>query len=120
MPTTGSFVFSRALTADSHGIIQDPNTITKGEWAWIDRTTDWSDEEGRGSRRWLMIYARCPDCGFLSTLWRIGAPSGRDHQVGPDGTLHPSVECTHVIEGKKCGFHTQPTRLGGFVDIRGA
>lgn len=109
MPTTGAYEFKLAPKAFK-GVISDENNINRGEWAWIDRTQEWAC----GTRRWLMVYARCPDCGFLSTVWRIGSPPGHTHELDAAGVLTPSVQCPH----EPCGFHTQPTRLADFVDLR--
>jgi hypothetical protein len=109
MPTTGAYEFKLAAAALA-GIIVDENNIQRGEWAWVDRTQDWAD----GTRRWLIVYARCPDCGFLSTVWRVGAPAGHDHELDGAGILTPSVQCPH----EPCGFHTQPTKLLNFIDLR--
>ena len=108
MPTTGAYEFK--LAVDAHeGVISDENKIQRGEWAWIDRT-----QEAAGSRRWLMVYARCPDCGLLATVWRLGSSAGHSHELDATGLLTPSVQCPH----EPCGFHTQPTKLSGFVDLR--
>ena len=109
MPTTGAYEFRLAL-ASKDAVIEDENQIGLGCWAWIDRTADVP-----GSRRWLMLYARCPDCGLLCTLWRV-RDDASGHQIDAHGNLSPSVQCPH----EPCGFHTQPTRLQGFVDRRTA
>lgn len=115
MPTTGAYEFKLA-TASQNGVVVDENTIERGEWAWIDRTQEWTSVENQaaGKRRWLMIYCRCPDCGILATVWRLQSPPGHTHEIAADGTLSPSVQCPHA----PCGFHTQPTKLLGFVDLR--
>lgn len=118
MTTVGPYSFTRAAAADPQGLIQDENRILPGEWAWIDRAQDWSDGKGDSSRRWLMIYARCPDCLTLSTVWRLNAPAGHSHDLDPQGHLTPSVECPHQPNGAPCGFHTHPTTLRDFVDLR--
>lgn len=113
--TIGKYEFKLASAA-VEAVIEDANKIQKGEWAWIDRTLEWgpSGDEPAGSKRVLMIYARCPDCGFLSTLWRISSPPGHSHNVDANGVVTPSVECPH----KPCGFHTGPTTLLGFKELR--
>jgi hypothetical protein len=113
--TTGAYVFQLA-PGSKGGVILDENVISRGAWAWIDRTHEWeaTATECAGFRRWLMIYARCPDCGNLSTLWRLGSPPGHTHEVSSDGLVTPSVQCPHAM----CTFHTQPTRLDGFKDLR--
>lgn len=115
MPTVGSYEFKLSENAVD-GVIKDENQIGRGCWAWIDRTQEWAavGVDPAGSRRWLMIYARCPDCGNLSTLWRLQSPPGHSHEVDATGLLKPSVQCAH----ESCGFHTSPTRLLGFVDRR--
>lgn len=118
MPTTGTYAFQRAAAADDKGLIQDENRILPGEWAWIDRTQEFSDVDGL--RRWLMIYARCPDCGLLATVWRLNSPPGHSHDLDAQGRLQPSVECPHKPKGAKCGFHTHPTTLLNFFDLRAA
>lgn len=107
MARTGAFDFKLAEGARD-GAVEDENKIGPGCWAWIDRT---------GTERWLFIYARCPDCACLGTLWyRRGDKGGRGHDIDAAGNVSPSVQetCQHV----ECGFHTQPTRLLGFVDRR--
>jgi len=108
MSTTGAFTFQLAPSA-KEGIVEDENTIGRGEWGWIDRTGDFGD-----SKKHLMIYARCPDCGILSTLWREGSPPGHSHEIGATGLVSPSIQCPH----QGCGFHTQPSTLAGFVELR--
>lgn len=116
MATSGSYEFKLAPAAAADGLIVDENQIARGEWAWIDRTREFTSagEEPAGSRRWLMIYCRCPDCGFLSTVWRLQSPPGHSHEVDGNGVVTPSVQCPH----DPCGFHTAPTRLLGFIDRR--
>lgn len=115
MPTTGAYEFKLAPAAVK-AVVEDENVIARGEWAWIDRTQEWGelDPQTTVRRRWLMVYARCPDCGLLSTLWRIGSRAGHSHEIDCAGNLSPSVQCPH--DG--CGFHTQPTRLLNFQDLR--
>lgn len=119
MATAGAYIFRRAKAASPEGVIQDENAIQAGEWAWIDRSSEWPEEaQKQACSRWLMIYARCPDCGHLSTVWRLGAPAGHNHDLSIDGELQPSVQCDHTVGAGKCGFHTHPTRLEGFTDLR--
>lgn len=115
MPTTGAYEFKLCGHAQG-GVVDDENLIARGEWSWIDRTQEWGAHDllPGGKRRWLMVYARCPDCGLLSTLWRIGSPPGHSHEIDCQGNLSPSVQCSH--DG--CLFHTQPTRLLNFQDLR--
>ena len=107
MPRTGAYEF-KAVDGAHDGVVQDENQIGPGCWAWVDRV---------GESRWLFLYARCPDCGCLGTLWfRRGDKDGRGHDIDAAGNVSPSVQeaCQHT----ECGFHTQPTRLLGFVDHR--
>lgn len=115
MSTTGAFEFKLSPAAKG-GVVEDENVIGRGKWAWIDRTQEWGsiDPQTTVRRRWLMVYARCLDCGLLCTLWRIGQRPGHNHEIDCQGNLSPSVECPH--EG--CKFHTQPTRLLNFIDLR--
>ena len=106
MPTTGAYVFRKAAASDLHGRLGDENQIGRGEWAWIDRTTV--------GRRWLSIYLRCPDCGILATLWRSFGDHSSGHAIDAKGNIHPSVGCPHT----PCGFHTMPTMLENFRDLR--
>jgi hypothetical protein len=119
MPTTGSYEFKVAPAAVD-GLIQDENHIGKGEWAWIDRTAEFENAGVKDTCRWLMIYARCPDCGFLCTVYRKrGAGEAKGHDIDATGNISPSVLHTWQVDGvEQCGFHTQPTKLLGFVDRR--
>lgn len=119
MPTTGAYEFKPAAAAVK-GVVEDENLIQKGEWAWIDRTADYEGSGAKEAGRRLMIYARCPDCGELSTLYRRrGAGEPKGHDIDGAGNITPSVQHTWQVNGvEQCGFHTQPTRLLGFVDLR--
>lgn len=119
MPTTGSYEFKLAPAAID-GLIEDENQIQKGEWAWIDRTADYEAGGVKEICRWLMIYARCPDCGFFATLYRKrGEGEAKGHDIDSAGNISPSVLHTWQMDGiEQCGFHTQPTKLLGFVDLR--
>ena len=108
MPTTGAYEFKLAPAAGAGGVIDDDNRIAKGEWAWIERVPEGA------SPRWLSIHIRCSDCGVLSTLWRAYGADQHGHKIDAQGNVSPSVGCPH----KPCGFHTQPTKLLGFVDRR--
>jgi hypothetical protein len=116
VPTTGAYDFRPALAA-VNGVIQDELAIGKGEWAYIDRTLDFADI-GRG--RVLMIYLNCPDCGHLMTVYRKrGETEAKGHRIDAAGNISPSVLHTWKVDGvEQCGFHTSPTRLLGFVDLR--
>jgi hypothetical protein len=111
MATVGAYEFKPAEGARD-GAIDDENKIGRGCWAWLDRTTP--------ERRWLSIYLRCPDCGILATLWRSFGDQSSGHAIDAAGNVSPSVGCPHKPDGTPCGFHTQPTRLVGFVDRRAA
>ncbi len=110
MPTSGSYEFRLAQIA-VNGFVPDElaHTMKGGEWAWIDR-----GEFG------LMIYAMCPDCNQLATLFRKrGDSEAQGHSIDSLGNINPSVLHSYKEAGvEKCGFHTQPTRLMGFVDKR--
>lgn len=110
MPTVGSYEFNLASFA-LNGFVDDDRAheMKRGEWAWIDR-----GEFG------LMIYAMCPDCGNLMTLYRKrGDQEPQGHKIDNVGGLHPSVLHSYKEAGVElCGFHTMPTRLLGFVDKR--
>jgi hypothetical protein len=108
MPTTGSYSFERAEKS-ADGLIKREDYIARGEWAWVDRTHDFGD-----GIRHFMVYCRCPDCGLLATVWRRESTPGHSRELSTDGILTPSVQCPHG----SCGFHTQPTRLLDFVDLR--
>jgi hypothetical protein len=119
MPKSGAYEFRLASIAKD-GLVADENAhlIPPGEWAWIDRTAEFASL-GK-FERFLMIYAMCPDCGQLMTLYRKrgeGEPEG--HKIDSEGNVHPSVLHTWKMNGvEQCGFHTQPTKLLGFVDLR--
>lgn len=119
MPTAGAYEFKRAA-ASADGLVSDEKAIQKGEWAWIDRTADYLAAGVKETCRWLMIYARCPDCGFLCTLYRKRGPGeAKGHDIDSQGNISPSVLHTWPVDGvEQCGFHTSPTRLLGFVDRR--
>ena len=112
MPTSGAYEFKLAGSAKD-GLVKDENTIQKGEWGWIDRT---------GKTCWLMIFARCPDCGELMTLYRKrGDKEAQGHDIDAQGNISPSVLHSWMYGNppvERCGFHTQPTRLLGFTDKR--
>jgi hypothetical protein len=107
MPTTGAYDFKLSLAAKD-GLLDDENLLQRGEWAWFDRGD------------WLLLYARCPDCGELATLYyKRGDGNKRGHDIDSKGNVSPSV--AHSFRYKdveQCGFHTQPTRLLDFVEKR--
>jgi hypothetical protein len=118
MPTAGSYEFKLAAAAKD-GFIPDSNIdlMKPGEWAWIDRSAEFAD---LADSYFLMIYARCPDCGQLMTLYRKrGESEPQGHKIDPHGNVSPSVLHTWQVSGvEQCGFHTIPTRLQGFIDKR--
>jgi hypothetical protein len=107
MPTTGAYEFKLAAQAVDFKISEDRiYLIEKGEWAWIDLRID--------THGWLLMF-RCPDCGETGALWQ----DGRGHTIDSDGNVTPSVLHSWTYAGvERCGFHTQPTKLLGFVDLR--
>lgn len=119
MPTSGSYNFKLSAKAKD-GLIEDPIDLERGEWAWIDRTTDYEAVGIKESCRWLMIYAGCPDCGQPMTLYRRrGAGEAKGHDIDGQGNIRPSVLHSFPVNGvEQCGFHTQPTKLLGFMDLR--
>lgn len=113
MPTSGSYEFKLAPEAED-GLIVDEKWIGRGEWAWIER-----DTTATGGRLWRSIYARCPDCGELMTLWRSYGDQTKGHDIDAQGNVHPSLAHSWIYDGvEKCGFHTQPTKLLDFVERR--
>ena len=121
MPTQGSYQFKLAPKAVD-GVIKDENDIMPGEWAWIDRTADYEGPDYKGKVRWLMIYACCPDCKLPLTLYRRrGEGEGKGHDIDAQGNVSPSVLHSFMFGDppvEQCGFHTYPTKLLGFVDLR--
>lgn len=108
MPHNGPYEF-RLAKAAADGCIPDDHLelIERGEWAWIDRTKDYG---------WLLMH-RCPDCGEFGTLWQ----GSRGHAIDPQGNVTPSVLHSWKYAGvEKCGFHSYPTKLLGFVEKRPA
>lgn len=111
MPTSGAYQFRRAMAA-CDGIVEDERHIEPGEWAWLDRGVD---EEHK--RRYILL-TRCPDCEQEQTLWF----QGKGHTIDVQGNISPSVAHSWKYGDppvEKCGFHTQPTKLLDFIDIRG-
>lgn len=122
MPTNGPYDFKRAAKAQN-GLIVDENDIEVGEWAWIDRTTDFEQDGAKQTKRYLMIYLRDPDCKTLCTVWRRFGDSGEvhGHQIDGQGNVKPSVLHTWPYGDpphERCGFHSYPTRLLDFIDLR--
>lgn len=62
--------------------------LTNGTWkTWTAKT------------RTIVIVA-CPDCGSLVSLV--------DHEILPDGTVHPHVDCPDIL----CAFHDRVKLVG--------
>lgn len=118
MPTSGSYEFKLAAAAKD-GLLPDANVgmMERGEWAWIDRSQDFVDLLDSYC---LMIYACCPDCGQLMTLYRKrGDSEAKGHTIDSAGNVSPSVLHTWKVNGvEQCGFHTMPTKLLGFIERR--
>lgn len=111
MPTSGAYEFKLAAKAEG-GLAPDANVIERGEWAWV--------ESRSGERFWRTIYARCPDCGEFATLWQSYGDKTQGHDIDAAGNVTPSVLHSWIYQGvEKCGFHTFPTKLVGFVERRG-
>ena len=107
MPTTGAYEFKLAAKAVNACVPDDHlEYMEKGEWAWVDRTQDYG----------CLLMHRCPDCGQLGQLWS----KDKGHTIDAQGNVRPSVAHNYTVGGvNQCGFHTQPTRLLSFVDLRG-
>lgn len=105
MPTTGPYEFHLAPKAVNAVVSDNPDLIDCGEWSWVDRTSDYG---------WLLI-ARCPDCGGMITLWS----HDRGHNIDDQGNVTPSVLHSYKVDMKeRCGFHTMPTKLLDFREVR--
>ncbi len=110
MPTTGAYSFKLSPKAVA-GLVEDELAMFPGEWGW--HRQDVADQ------KFLAIYCCCPDCGLLMTIWRRFDKDVVGHQVDGQGNIHPSVLHSYVVLGvEKCGFHTQPTKLLDFIDLR--
>lgn len=120
MPTSGAYEFKLSVSSKG-GFVEDGTDLKPGEWAWVDRTDVYEANGIAEKRRWLVIYACCPDCGHLMTLYRRrDATEPKGHSIDREGNLNPSVGHSYKVAGvEQCGFHTMPTRLLGFVDYRG-
>jgi hypothetical protein len=115
MPTTGAYEFKRAEKS-VNGLIDDENKIGVGEWAWV----DYSERAGGGGK-YLLILMRDPDCKMLATLWRGFKDQVHGHDIDSHGNVSPSVLHNFPFGDppvEMCGFHTQPTKLLDFVDLR--
>ncbi len=122
MPINGAYDFKRAAKA-INGVVYSENDIAVGEWAWIDRTLELEDDGVKSKKRYLMIYLRDPDCKTLCTLWRrFGDSTPHGHDIDGAGNVHPSVLHNWPYGDppmERCGFHSMPTKLLDFVDLRG-
>lgn len=122
MPVNGPYDFKRAAKADSTGVVEDENNIAVGEWAWIRRPIKWTQDGIEHEKLWLLIYLRDPDCKTLCTLWRrLGPEAAHGHDIDGQGNVHPSVLHQWPYgdpPAERCGFHSMPTRLLDFVDLR--
>lgn len=111
MPTSGAYEFKLAPAA-KEGLIEDEMKIEIGEWAWVEK-------EISKDRPWKAIYAKCPDCRHLMTLWRGFGSDRKGHVIDGSGNVSPSVLHSYVVGGmEQCGFHTMPTKLLDFIDRR--
>lgn len=111
MPTSGSYEFKLSPKAIG-GLVEDELGMFPGEWAW--------HKQDVNGTPFLAIYCCCPDCGLLITVWRrFGVIDVHGHKVDGAGDISPSLLHSYVVQGvQKCGFHTQPTKLLDFVDLR--
>lgn len=107
MPTSGAYEFRLARKAVDHQVPGDHlEYIENGEWAWVKLV-----DQG-----WCCMN-RCPDCHHLATLWQ----NGKGHTIDAAGNISPSVLHRWPYgpnQEEQCGFHTQPTWLLNFVDLR--
>lgn len=119
MPTTGAYEFKRAAKADAQGIASEDGDIAPGEWAWRRFELDIEENGVKCKKAYLMLYIKDPDCKELGTLWRRFGSQIHGHTIDAKGNVSPSVLHNFVYNGvEQCGFHTQPTKLLDFVDIR--
>jgi hypothetical protein len=121
MPTTGSYSFRRAAKAGPDGVVADENDIAVGEWAWIQFEIECDEGGLKTTKKYLLIYLRDPDCKTLCTLWRRFGEVSVGHDIDGQGNVSPSVLHNWPYGDpptERCGFHTQPTKLLGFVDKR--
>lgn len=106
MPVNGPYEF-RLSTSAKAGLVEDAVNIEPGAWAWY-------KNDG-----FLAVFACCPDCKQPMTLWRRFGADTHGHQLDSRGNLHPSVLHSFPVNGvETCGFHSMPTRLLDFVDLR--
>jgi hypothetical protein len=117
MPTTGAYQFRKAQKADARGVVPDENDIAVGEWGWEIRAIKLEE----GEKHYLLLMLRDPDCKELCTLWRRFGTDVKGHDIDAQGNVTPSVFHQWPYGDpprERCGFHTQPTKLLDFVDIR--
>lgn len=122
MPVNGAYDFRRAQKADVRGVVLDEKDIDVGEWAWLDRTSEFVADGVPQEKKFLLIYLRDPDCKTLCTLWRrFGNSEPVGHAIDAQGNVHPSILHNWPYGDpprENCGFHSMPTRLLDFVDLR--
>lgn len=122
MPVNGPYDFRRAAKAGPDGIVEDENDIDVGEWAWIRKPVEIGEGDSKKQVLYLLIYVRDPDCKTLCTVWRrFGSDKPHGHDVDSFGHVTPSVLHNWPYGDpptERCGFHSIPTRLLGFVDVR--
>ena len=113
MPTNGPYEFKLSPKA-VNGVIEDELGMFPGEWAW--------HKQDVNGDQFLAVYCCCPDCGLLMTIWRrfgTGTQGIKGHTINPLGEVSPSILHTYPVDGKEaCGFHSIPTKLLGFMDLR--
>lgn len=118
MPINGPYDFKRAAKAAPNGLIIDENDIDVGEWAWVDYTDRVASEVGK---KYLLILIRDPDCKTPATVWRRFGDEVHGHDIDSQGNVKPSILHNWRYGDppvERCGFHSYPTRLLDFVDIR--
>lgn len=121
MPTSGAYAFKRALKADAQGVIADENEIGVGEWAWQKRSIELGPPPDGEKKHYLLLLLRDPDCKELATLWRRFGTEVHGHDIDGRGNVTPSVWHRFPFGDpptERCGFHTQPTVLQDFIDLR--
>jgi hypothetical protein len=122
MPVNGAYNFKRAAKGDATGLVTDENHIGIGEWAWIKFRIECGENGVSDEKDYLLIYLRDPDCRELSTLWRRFGTAVKGHTIDGQGNVSPSVLHNFPYGDppvERCGFHSIPTKLLDFVDLRG-
>lgn len=111
MPTTGSYEFKLSEKAEN-GLVENATVLQPGEWGW-------SRHAPKGDQH-LMLIACCPDCKHLMTIFRQFADNPPDgHTIDANGMVKPSILHKYPVDGvETCGFHSSPTKLLSFVDLR--